>query len=392
MSGRPCIIAGGTLVLPESVLQGDLLLRDGRIELLGADLAAQSSYRDYEVIDAHGLYVLPGIIDTHNDEVEKEIAPRPNAHLPLKLAFNELDRKLAGHGVTMIYHSLSLSGGISVRSNEMIEQVIGEFAQLAQQQSMIRHRIHLRYEITNPDGMRIVWQHLKDGSIQLLSFMDHSPGQGQFTAPGTADHYMMKTHGLEGEAVNGVIERMLEQQQRVNWQELQQIAAYATASGIALAAHDSDTVEKVKQAVEWGITISEFPINIETARAARDLGLYVSVGAPNLIRGASLTKNMRAIDAVKEGCVRIICADYYSAGLLPAAFHLEREGVDLPQAVRMVTLNPATALGLAQDYGSLEVGKRADILLVEFDGSQPVVRRTLVGGATVYQAEYDVRD
>lgn len=388
MSEHTRVIVGGTLVLPDQEVRKDLIIRNGRIEQIDRVDQNIFSSDDLDVVDASGLYVLPGLIDTHNDEVEKEVAPRPKAHLPLEMAFDELDRKMAGHGITMIYHSLSLSGGVSVRGNEMIEEIIRKFSQLAQQRSMVRHRIHLRYEITNPDGMEIVQRHLAAGSFQLLSFMDHSPGQGQFTVPGTAENYMMRTHGLQGDSVRGVVERMLEHQQQVDWPGLKQLAASATAAGIALAAHDSDTVEKVQQAVDWGITICEFPINSETARAASDNGLYVSVGAPNIIRGVSLTKNMRAIDAVREGWVRIICSDYYSAGLLPAAFSLQREGISLPQAIQMVTLNPAQALGIAQDYGSIEIGKRADLILVDTDGLYPIVRKTIMDGEITYQANY----
>jgi N-acetylglucosamine-6-phosphate deacetylase len=52
-------------------------------------------------------------------------------------------------------------------------------------------------------------------------------------------------------------------------------------------------------------------------------------------------------------------------------------GLDLPAAVRMATLTPATILGVAGDVGSLEVGKRADLLLLDPD---LVVRKVFVGG------------
>ncbi|ATY86122.1 hypothetical protein CVV65_15310 [Kyrpidia spormannii] len=38
--------------------------------------------------------------------------------------------------------------------------------------------------------------------------------------------------------------------------------------------------------------------------------------------------------------------------------------------------------------GSIEVGKRADLILVEPAGNHPVVRRTIVGGSVVYRADY----
>jgi N-acetylglucosamine-6-phosphate deacetylase len=55
-------------------------------------------------------------------------------------------------------------------------------------------------------------------------------------------------------------------------------------------------------------------------------------------------------------------------------------GLPLPAAVRMATLTPATILGVAADVGSLEVGKRADLLLLD---PHLVVRRVFVSGEEV---------
>jgi len=61
------IIRGGTVVSPDGIKQQDILLKDGLICLIG-DLKNVSAD---EIIDADGLLVLPGAIDTHvhfNDE------------------------------------------------------------------------------------------------------------------------------------------------------------------------------------------------------------------------------------------------------------------------------------------------------------------------------------
>jgi N-acetylglucosamine-6-phosphate deacetylase len=64
--------------------------------------------------------------------------------------------------------------------------------------------------------------------------------------------------------------------------------------------------------------------------------------------------------------------------------HMHREvGVDLPTAVRMASLTPAKILGLDRDVGSLEAGKRADLLLLSDDLSVVAVA---IGGAALVQA------
>jgi N-acetylglucosamine-6-phosphate deacetylase len=56
-------------------------------------------------------------------------------------------------------------------------------------------------------------------------------------------------------------------------------------------------------------------------------------------------------------------------------------GLSLPAAVRMATLTPATILGLDGEIGSLEAGKRADLVVLDADLA---VRRVFVGGERVH--------
>ena len=58
----------------------------------------------------------------------------------------------------------------------------------------------------------------------------------------------------------------------------------------------------------------------------------------------------------------------------------ETVGVTLEEASRMASLNPARQLGIADDCGSLEPGKRADVLL--FDDRLDL-QRVLIGGRVI---------
>jgi dihydropyrimidinase len=56
------LIRGGRLVTPAGELAADLRIEDERIDEVAADLVARP---DEQVLDATGLYVLPGVIDPH---------------------------------------------------------------------------------------------------------------------------------------------------------------------------------------------------------------------------------------------------------------------------------------------------------------------------------------
>jgi alpha-D-ribose 1-methylphosphonate 5-triphosphate diphosphatase len=64
---------------------------------------------------------------------------------------------------------------------------------------------------------------------------------------------------------------------------------------------------------------------------------------------------------------------------------LERLGLlPLHEAVNMVSLNPAVAVGIADRTGSLEPGKQADMLIVDHSQEHPRILKTFVSGREVY--------
>lgn len=60
-----------------------------------------------------------------------------------------------------------------------------------------------------------------------------------------------------------------------------------------------------------------------------------------------------------------------------------RAGYSLPDAVQMMSLNPARLIGLGERKGSLQAGKDADIVVLT---PEITLRRTIVGGNTVYES------
>ena len=57
------VVRGGTVVTPEGERKADVAIEDGRITAVGGELAAGND--DNDDIDAHGLLVLPAVIDVH---------------------------------------------------------------------------------------------------------------------------------------------------------------------------------------------------------------------------------------------------------------------------------------------------------------------------------------
>ena len=105
---------------------------------------------------------------------------------------------------------------------------------------------------------------------------------------------------------------------------------------------DDATPAHVAEAVELGLTIAEFPTTCEAPRAARDRGMAVVMGAPDVVRGGSHSGNIAAADLAKAGLLDILSFDYAPVSLLQAVFVLHGSiGLALPEAVAKASRNPA---------------------------------------------------
>lgn len=60
---------------------------------------------------------------------------------------------------------------------------------------------------------------------------------------------------------------------------------------------------------------------------------------------------------------------------------VKEAGLSIPEAVKMMTQNPAYVLGINEEKGSLSVGKDADLIVFDADIS---IQHTIVGGKTIY--------
>lgn len=89
------------------------------------------------------------------------------------------------------------------------------------------------------------------------------------------------------------------------------------------------------------------------------------------------------------GCNISIISDHpFTNGKYLLAFvgHLVKEGLDYVEAIRMVTINPAKALGIEKRVGSIEEGKDADLVVLDGDPLelQTKICMTIINGEIVY--------
>ena len=364
------------VVLPgESIANGSVTIDDDRIAAI--DAAAGAGCQD---IDCGGAWLLPGLIDLHCDAIEKEVAPRPKVLFPYPFAIAQIDRRNAMAGITTPFHALSFANDeLGMRNNATAAAVCRA---VKQHRGLVDHRVHCRYEITDVEGLDPLLGLIEDGTMDLLSIMDHTPGQGQFRTLDAYEHYVMGAYQVSRAEARALADAKIaggaDAAARV-----ERLTATARQRGIALASHDDDSPERIETMVALGSSMSEFPIDLATARAAHEAGLATILGAPNVVRGGSQSGNMRALDAILDGCCDCLCADYHPASLLQAVFLLgDLAGLQPWQAAALVTANPARAAGLT-DRGRIAVGLRADLVVARMQGGVATAEVTCVAGRSV---------
>lgn len=381
-------VVAGNIVTPTGIVEnGAVVIRDGKIVDID-EMPRQ--YRTQFAEETGVKWVLPGMIDTHSDAFETEMQPRPGSVFPVEISFHEMDRKLAAQGITTIYHALSMFADNAsdwARQNETVKRIMLDIRQLSGENALIRHRLHLRFEITNMAAVPYVEELLASKCIEQVSFMDHSPGQGQFRSLEHQKRLMMSKYAMSAAQADEMLAKRL-CQAKVSIEELGRLASIAKDYGVPLASHDDDSVEKLDLMRDWGLAISEFPVELDVAIAAKQRGLAVVMGAPNVVLGKSHSNNVSAFEAISHGAVAALCSDYYPPSMLQAVFFLYRNGMPMVEAVKLVSLNPARALGIDGALGSIEIDKTADLLQVRERRQIPSIEEVYVGGNLVCKMSY----
>ncbi len=373
------IITNAKIVTPDEILEGSVVVEEGKItEIVGGVIRRNSD----DIIDAKSRYLLPGLVDIHGDDLEMEINPRPRVRFPIDFALINQDRKTAGCGITTKLHAIAyFEDELKERYPRKSKEILGAINKL-KCRLLVNHYVHARCEISS--DLSDVLDIIDDPCVRLVSIMDHTPGQGQFKNFEDYKVYHKRIYGLKEDEIEELVKKKREYDKIDN---LTRVVNKTRRNNIPIASHDDDTAEKVDVMHQMGAQISEFPLTLEAAKRAKELGMTVSMGAPNVVRGGSSTGNLSAQEAMRKGLVEVLCSDYNPTSMLYAPFVLAKKGLlRLSEAVNMVSLNPAKAIGM-DTIGSIEVGKRADMVLIDEMDGIPLVLKTIVNGRLIYDVE-----
>ncbi len=377
--------------------RGSVLVRRGKVatvtdEKRGKETTAllerEECSGDLRVIDTLGSLIMPGLVDLHSDSLERSIEKRKGVFFDIEFALLNLDRHLAACGITSFFHALSFADNeLGLRSPETAAGCIKKIKAFNDSpQSLVRHNTHVRYEVGSKKSFEIILELLDEGLVDLVSVMDHTPGQGQFKSLAEYMTYHLAEYDLTREEVET---RALEKQDKHTnaWQMVSALTQKVASCGIPMLSHDDDTPEKVDLVKSLGVGASEFPVAMAAAEQASKAQMAIFMGSPNLIRDASSSGNLKASKVLEAGLLTGLVSDYYPESLFQAAFKAGKLLNDPAAGLAAVTSGPGRYIHPETGPGRLCPGAPADILIVNQDHAWAHITQAFVNGRQVFSIE-----
>ncbi len=372
-------IDNAILVLPDRLLPGSIEITGGII----AGFEAGSGHAP-GALDLDGDYLIPGVIDLHTDNLERQVLPRANARWPSRSAMVAHDAQCAAAGVTTVFDALCLGDlGFEKARVQTFSDGLADLEALAPTGLLkAEHFLHLRCELPAEDMLDLLDSAIGHANARMISLMDHSPGVGQYADVGRY-RAMRRAEGFSELEIDAVVIDQQDNHERYYGPNRRGVIERLAARDLVLASHDDRTAEEVAANHFDGIAISEFPVTMDAALAAKALGMQVIAGAPNIVRGGSHSGNVAVADLIRARAVDALASDYVPASLIEAAFIIAGQGLlSLPDAVALITDGPARLAGLA-DRGRIAPGLQADLVRVRVHEGLAIVRQVWRRGMLV---------
>jgi imidazolonepropionase len=337
---------------------GDVLLEGDRIVGFEADATARLQ------VDASGCAVLPGFVDCHT-------------HLPFAgWRAEEYERKVTG----VPYEEIARAGG-GIASSARALAHSSDDAVLAQSMGLAAELLahgttafegKTGYGLSHAGEARAARLGRELGRrvgrpMALTGLFAHAVPPGM-----TADEWMDQAEALARECDVDALDIFVETVAFSN-EHLARMGALARETGRTLRAHVEQlaTHRSVPVALEWGARsvdhLSRMHPDDVAPLAAAECAAVLLPGAELL--GAEHTPPARAL--ADAGAIGVLATDL-NPGTSPVAsmpviigLAVRRYGWSVREALLAATLNAAWVLGWSDRLGSLETGKRADVLLLD---------------------------
>lgn len=369
-ASRPVLIRNATLLTAAGpvIRNGSILLRDGRIAAIGADVQSPS---DAEVIDAGGRYVTPGLIDTHS-----HAGDYPAPGVQANSDGNEATSPVTAH--VWAEHSVwpqdpqfprILEGGTTTL------QILPGSANLIGGRSVVVKVVPARtvQEMKFPGAPYGLKMACGENPKRVYA------SRGPATRMGNVAGY--RAAWIQAQAYRQRWDRWLENRNGDPPARDLGLETLAEVLRGNILVHNhcyraDEMAQMIDIAREFGYRIRSFHHGVEAYKVA-DMLARDSIAASIWADWGGF--KMEALDAIRGNLALVHAAGARAIVHSDDPIGAQRlnqdaakgiaagraAGIDISdeEAIRWITINPAWALGIDDRVGSLEVGKHADVVL-----------------------------
>lgn len=386
-------IINGTIVTGGQSFIGNVVLKDGVIEYVGTDDFEVDA--DAEILDASGLYVAPGFIDMHTHGAGGADFMDGTVEAYLTAA-----RTHAVHGTTLLYPTTLTSTN---------ESLYGSF------------ETYTKAKELNTDGAQFGGMHLEGPYFSPVFAGAQDPRYLRNPRPEEYMEILDKCPALSrwsfAPELDGAPEFAAELRRRGIVASIGHTNATfgecdeAFKSGANLMTHFYSCMSTVSRrnafryagTIEYGYIQDEMNLEIiaDGIHVPQDL-LHLLLKIKSVDRICLVTDSMRGAGMpegpsilggltdgqeviVEDGVAKLLDKSAF-AGSVATADRLVRTmvliaGCSMPDAIRMITENPAKVMGIADKKGSLVPGMDADVVVFDKNIN---IKNTIIGGRIVY--------
>ncbi len=353
------LIQNGTVItITDGVKENtDILIRDGKISKIGEGLKADNA----KIIDAEGLYVMPGIVDAHSHIALDAVNEATNPVTAEVWVGDALDP----HDIN-IYRALA--GGVTIS-----HAMHGSANAIGGQCETIKHR----WGVTDPDDLRM------EGAMRTIKFAlgenpmrVHGERNGIVPATRMGMEQVFRLSFEEGKAYAKAWSDYKAGKTKVppEYDLRKQTMADILSGDIMIHCHSyrADEILMLMNVLkDYGvdkITFQHVNEGFKVAPELAEFGAYASVFSDwwaykfevyysTAYNAAILTKN-GVITSINSDSQELIRHLYHEA-----AKAQKYGGLTDNEALRLITINPAIQLGIDKRVGSIEEGKEGDVVI-----------------------------
>ena len=356
------------------IKHGIICIRDGRLERISAKAHEQELPDSKEVIDAKGGIVLPGLVNTHT-HLPMTLFRGLADDLPLNIWLNEhifpaekenINPKSVRYGTLLACSEMLLSGTTTCCDGYFLEEIVAE--------------------AVNDSGMRAI---LGQGVID-------------FPAPGVADpseniknaeEFAKKWLGVSPNIIPSIF---CHSPYTCSTRTLKDAKTAADNKGLLFQIHVSETKQELNQIqsehrmtpVEYLDSIGILDANTLLAHCVwiddHDIEIIAKQNAKishnpesNMKLATGVAPVPRFLDSGitvglgTDGCASNNNLDLFQEMDTTAKLHKvishDPTVMDAKSVIIMATIGGAKAIGLGNEIGSIEVGKQADLIIIDTD-------------------------